>query len=209
MNNEKVYYSIIEKAKKENRKKGHGVYYERHHITPKFMGGTDDKENLVLLTAKEHFICHLLLTKFVSEEHLGKAWNAVYQFGVSSGNQERYLSSRFYEIAKKKFIEEHTKRHTGSKRTKETVEKLRDSTKQRWEKEKQEGIKRDYSNSKGPKNHKQTKEHKEKRSKKQRKEIMVYGVVYESRKKALELSGFTYQQLRVALYGDNDEVYYL
>ena len=38
-------------------------YCERHHIIPKSLSGSDKSENLVYLTAHEHFICHLLLTK--------------------------------------------------------------------------------------------------------------------------------------------------
>lgn len=41
-------------------------YTERHHIIPKCLGGTDDESNLVDLSAKQHFIAHLLLTKMVS-----------------------------------------------------------------------------------------------------------------------------------------------
>jgi hypothetical protein len=62
MDYQKVYESIIQKAKYENRIKHNGIYYENHHIIPKCLGGTDDKENLVLLTAKEHYVCHKLLT---------------------------------------------------------------------------------------------------------------------------------------------------
>ena len=43
------------------RRKGDGNYYESHHIIPKWMGGSNKKENLVLLTAREHYICHYLL----------------------------------------------------------------------------------------------------------------------------------------------------
>ena len=32
-------------------------YYEKHHIQPKSLGGSNKKENLVRLTAREHFIC--------------------------------------------------------------------------------------------------------------------------------------------------------
>lgn len=67
MNYEKVYYQIINKAIFEENKairyKGNGVYYEIHHIIPKSLNGTDNKNNLVLLTAREHFICHWLLVK--------------------------------------------------------------------------------------------------------------------------------------------------
>lgn len=36
-------------------------YHERHHITPKCCGGTNDEENLIDLYAREHFIAHKLL----------------------------------------------------------------------------------------------------------------------------------------------------
>ena len=62
MNYEKIYNQIIEKAKLENRIKNDNIYYERHHIIPKCLGGTNKKENLVLLTGKEHYMCHKLLT---------------------------------------------------------------------------------------------------------------------------------------------------
>lgn len=36
-------------------------YHECHHIIPKSCGGTNDKDNLIDLFAKEHFIAHKLL----------------------------------------------------------------------------------------------------------------------------------------------------
>jgi len=67
MNYQNVYDNIIAKAKYENRVKlvkfnVNYVYYERHHIIPKCMDGNNDGNNLVLLTAKEHYVCHKLLT---------------------------------------------------------------------------------------------------------------------------------------------------
>jgi hypothetical protein len=38
-------------------------YGEVHHIIPKCMGGDDSEDNLVKLTAKEHFIIHKLLVE--------------------------------------------------------------------------------------------------------------------------------------------------
>ena len=38
-------------------------YCEQHHIVPRSLGGLNTKENLVLLTAREHFVAHLLLVK--------------------------------------------------------------------------------------------------------------------------------------------------
>lgn len=40
-------------------------YTELHHIIPKSLGGKDDRSNLVRLTPREHYVCHLLLTKMV------------------------------------------------------------------------------------------------------------------------------------------------
>ena len=69
MNYRHVYMLIIEHAKSEQklgiRVKGNGQYYEKHHILPKSIYPLWKKQskNLVLLTAREHFFCHQLLTK--------------------------------------------------------------------------------------------------------------------------------------------------
>jgi len=38
-------------------------YFEKHHIIPKCMGGSDSPDNIVALTAREHFVAHQLLVK--------------------------------------------------------------------------------------------------------------------------------------------------
>lgn len=43
------------------------VYCEVHHILPRSLGGSDDKENLVKLTAREHYMIHVLLAKIFPE----------------------------------------------------------------------------------------------------------------------------------------------
>ena len=60
-----IYYSIIGQAESRNI----SGYIEKHHIIPKSLGGTNDSSNIVKLTAKEHFICHRLLTKFTTGKH--------------------------------------------------------------------------------------------------------------------------------------------
>jgi hypothetical protein len=54
-----TYYKIIERAK-DRKLNGYG---ENHHIIPKCLGGSNNKSNIVRLTAREHFLVHLLLTK--------------------------------------------------------------------------------------------------------------------------------------------------
>jgi alpha-galactosidase/6-phospho-beta-glucosidase family protein len=61
MNYKKIYDQLIERSQSENRKKGCGIYFECHHIIPKCLSGSTDKTNLVLLTAREHYIAHKLL----------------------------------------------------------------------------------------------------------------------------------------------------
>ena len=73
------YYQIIDSARV--RIKNNAEYYERHHIIPKSLGGSNDPINLVYLTAREHFICHLLLTKMVTGKMKKSmdyaAWNMI------------------------------------------------------------------------------------------------------------------------------------
>lgn len=57
----KTYKELIDYAKSKSRAKGGKEYYELHHILPKSMGGTNEKENLILLTLQEHVLAHYLL----------------------------------------------------------------------------------------------------------------------------------------------------
>jgi len=59
MNYQKIYQNLIENRKQNILES----YVETHHIIPKCLGGTDRKENLVKLTAREHFVAHQLLIK--------------------------------------------------------------------------------------------------------------------------------------------------
>ena len=59
MNYKKIYNNIIERAKNRIME----GYTEIHHIIPKCIGGTNNVDNLVSLTAEEHYIAHLLLVK--------------------------------------------------------------------------------------------------------------------------------------------------
>lgn len=79
-------------------------YHERHHIVPKCMGGSNDKENLIDLFAREHFEAHRLLALENPENE-----KLIYAFTcmafVRKGCQQRYeLSSEEYEEAKIYFI---------------------------------------------------------------------------------------------------------
>ena len=75
-------------------------YSELHHIIPKSLGGTNDSTNLVRLTAREHFIVHMLLTKCMSTKNgYHKMVNAAHR--LIYGNDEKYVyNSKLYESVK-------------------------------------------------------------------------------------------------------------
>jgi hypothetical protein len=91
------YYGIIYKAKTESRTKTDGAYYESHHIYPRSLWPELDKEkwNKVLLTAKEHYICHLLLLKMTEGMAKRKMYFAFSKMGAKRSYQERYTSNLY------------------------------------------------------------------------------------------------------------------
>ena len=92
----KCYYNIIAQA--QSRVKVDNTYYEKHHIIPKSLGGTNVKSNLVHLTAKEHYICHRLLTKMVIGVAKYKMIEAVAIFSHNKNRTLSYTSSQLNAI---------------------------------------------------------------------------------------------------------------
>jgi ribosomal protein L37AE/L43A len=97
----KTYYNIVNRASQRTL----DGYTETHHIIPRSLGGSDDPNNLVVLTAREHFLCHWLLTKMVKGKR--KQWSMINALGMmmwsENDNQERYrINARLYEQLKQK-----------------------------------------------------------------------------------------------------------
>jgi len=96
------YNRIIANAQK--RLIGDDVYTESHHIIPRSLGGNNAKSNIVDLLAREHFVCHLLLTKFTVGDQKRKMDHAAFMLTVSSKNQQRYkITSRQYQILRENY----------------------------------------------------------------------------------------------------------
>ena len=94
----KEYENLIQHARLDElfggREKIAGEYkYEKHHIWPKCMGGSDKPDNLVNLTLAEHFEAHFLLFKMYRHEGLSFAYRTMYGDRTQS-----------YEEAKSEFI---------------------------------------------------------------------------------------------------------
>lgn len=101
------YNQIVERAKFRML----DDYTETHHIQPRSLGGTDDISNLVELTAREHFICHWLLTKMTTGEDRAKMIYALNGMKRSNKFAQRYetkITARVYENLKKEFAAIHS-----------------------------------------------------------------------------------------------------
>ena len=119
------YNNIINKAKKRLL----DGYYETHHIIPKSLGGSNLKKNLVNLTAREHFVCHLLLTKMYEGDAKKKMIHAAWAMTtLENDRQQRYkITSKIYESLRIKYAELVSIRLTGKpgrKHSEETKKKL-------------------------------------------------------------------------------------
>jgi hypothetical protein len=96
----KYYFSIIDNAK--NRINTN--YVEKHHILPKCMGGTDVSDNIVELTGREHFLCHVLLIKMLPSGKIRRDLSyALVRFMSKCKNHlgRKILNSREYELVRK------------------------------------------------------------------------------------------------------------
>jgi hypothetical protein len=96
---EKIYFDIIKKRQQEPPE----GYSEKHHIIPRSFGGSDLSSNIVQLTAREHFLCHWLLTKMFPTGN--RHHKAVHAFAMmvwcQTEHQHRYkVTSRLYEKIK-------------------------------------------------------------------------------------------------------------
>jgi hypothetical protein len=109
------YNSIITKA--QHRLLPKTVYTETHHIIPKSLGGNNTKDNLVRLTAREHYVCHVLLIKMLSEKELKRKMQfALNSFRRTSSNQQRLiLNSKQYEFIRKQVSQARSEANKGNK----------------------------------------------------------------------------------------------
>lgn len=112
MNHSLAYARLIANAQK---RKGVDGYCEKHHILPKALGGSDDSSNIVALTAREHFVAHMLLAYMYG----GSMWFAVV---CMKGKEERYINSRLYEKVRKEIsLVQIGKKHTPERIAKRTL----------------------------------------------------------------------------------------
>lgn len=105
----RIYYEIINRAK--SRELTDCIYTERHHIIPQsffksrsktgwLTGDYNAKTNLAKLTAREHYICHRLLTKMTQGIALYKMVTSIRRF-AHAPNTKQFVDARTYEQIRK------------------------------------------------------------------------------------------------------------
>jgi len=105
------YTTIIERARTREKPKG---YVEKHHFIPLALGG--DKKDIVVLTAKEHFIAHLLLVRMTTGEAKAKMCHGLWKMCVHSKlhNASRYIpSAKTFAIARELKAKATSDQHRG------------------------------------------------------------------------------------------------
>ena len=94
-----VYCALIEKRRQHSLQDS--AYGEVHHIIPKSEGGDDSKENLVRLSAREHYVAHLLLAKIYDDYKMYSA--LVYMQSRRHKKRKFKFNSRLYEKLREEY----------------------------------------------------------------------------------------------------------
>ena len=103
----RIYNELIEKRKKEILSKENCDYFEIHHIKPRSIYPylVNDKENLVALTAKEHYFAHHLLKEIYKKQYGDNSdeyWRLFNAFWLMShAKRYTFISAQRYEALRK------------------------------------------------------------------------------------------------------------
>lgn len=87
------YFALMAKALRRQKPQ---EYVEKHHIMPRSLGGSNASTNLVFLTAREHFVAHMMLAHIYG----GNQWFAPLRM-IKGQQGQKYPNSRLFEIARK------------------------------------------------------------------------------------------------------------
>lgn len=106
MNYQYHYDLLIDRAKNRILE----GYSEKHHVIPRCLGGSDESHNIVVLTAREHFIAHLLLIK-IYPENRSLIHAAVM---MCMGQSERKINNKMYDYLRNLFSKAVSDSQTGT-----------------------------------------------------------------------------------------------
>lgn len=122
-----TYYNIVAQAQSRTTT----GYTEKHHIIPRSLGGSDAADNIVVLTAREHLLCHLLLCKMTA----GPArYKMIRAYTLMSGQTKQttriYASLREeYALMQSQNMQGEGNSMYGRKHSKESIVKMKENRK--------------------------------------------------------------------------------
>lgn len=126
-------YHYDELIKKYGRtEKPQDIYTEGHHVIPRSMGGSDENENIVYLTAKEHYIAHFLLWKLYRNTEM------TYAFRLMNANKGILGSSTFQQL-REDYSKKSSDLLSGRKNTDEQMKKQTDAVRAYYKRVKAKG----------------------------------------------------------------------
>lgn len=112
-------------------------YTEEHHIIPRCMSGSDDPENKIILSARQHFVIHWLLTKIYPDQSgLIYAFHMMFHPTSAGTRKTNWIRSRsrVYARLKEKMVVDIKNRfateghpRTGTTHTPETIAKIKET----------------------------------------------------------------------------------
>ena len=126
-----ISFIISITEKRENKRIG---YMEGHHIIPRSFfeevdTDRDDPENLIYLTAREHYIAHKLLARAYEHHH-----SEVSAFWYMSTKGRHIITAEEYSEAREKFSRNHSEYMSGENNpfygknhTRESIERMKSS----------------------------------------------------------------------------------
>jgi len=110
------------------------TYTEKHHIIPRSLGGDNSDENLIRLTAREHFLCHLLLPKMLSGVAKRNMTFAIWSMLNRDHSRQRSrhkVNSHIYSRLKIQIAQASSELHKGKSKSEETKRKISEKAKGR------------------------------------------------------------------------------
>lgn len=102
MDYKRIYDELIV-YRKQNPIIHKSQYSENHHIIPTALGGSEDKENKVRLTGREHYLAHLLLARFWRCSENANALWMMQMKNTEESDRPCIKSGRMYEWSRKEF----------------------------------------------------------------------------------------------------------
>ena len=117
MNYQKIHDDLVNYCRTQVLPKN--VYTEKHHVIPRSLGGGEG-DNILVVTARQHFVLHGLLY-FIAKragnikerQKMAHAWNLMR--ANPTKRKARYINSRLFETARKDISERMSELQSGEK----------------------------------------------------------------------------------------------